>query len=147
MVKRIRHPGIVVGDLEKSLHFWSDLLGFKVVREMDEHGPHMDRMLGIENVRVKTVKMIADEGGSMLELLAFQSPGPVRGQPPAINTIGLTHVAIEVDDAEETFRRLASAGAKFNSPPQLSPDGFSKVAFCRDPDGTFVEIIQRGLTK
>lgn len=146
MVKCIRHPGIVVGNLDRSLHFYCDLLGFKVVRKIDETGLHMDNLLGLKNVRVTTVKMTADEGGAMLELLVFEAPRPLEGGRREINTIGLSHIAFQVDDVDEVYRRLSDAGVVFNSPPQLSPDGFSKLAFCRDPDGTFVEFVQRGLT-
>jgi catechol 2,3-dioxygenase-like lactoylglutathione lyase family enzyme len=146
VVKSIRHPGIVVSDLERSMRFYCDLLGFKVVRKMEESGPHMDRMLGLNDVRVTTVKMIVDEGGAMLELLAFLSPLPCEGMARNIHTIGLSHIAFVVENVDELYRRLSDAGVAFLSSPQLSPDGFSKVAFCRDPDGIFVELIERGLT-
>ena len=43
---------------------------------------------------------------------------------------------------KETYNRLVEAGVYFNSPPQLSPDGFAKVTFCKDPDGSLIELVE-----
>ena len=42
MVKEIRHTGIVVSDIDKSIHFYGDLLGFKVCKDMIESGDYID---------------------------------------------------------------------------------------------------------
>ena len=47
-----------------------------------------------------------------------------------------------VDNLDETYNRLVEAGVYFNSPPQLSPDGFAKVTFCKDPDGSLIELVE-----
>jgi catechol 2,3-dioxygenase-like lactoylglutathione lyase family enzyme len=72
MITQIRHTGLVVANLQTALHFWCDVLGFRVVRQMDEFGPHMDAMMGLKNVRVTTVKLVAPDE-RMIELLHFQS--------------------------------------------------------------------------
>ena len=43
---------------------------------------------------------------------------------------------------EDTYKKLGSAGVLFTSPPQISPNGFAKVAFCADPDGTLIELVE-----
>ena len=72
MIINFRHVGLVVTDLEKAKTFWCDLLGFKLIKEMDEFGPHIDEMMGLVNVRVTTAKLRAPDN-SMLELL-FLNP-------------------------------------------------------------------------
>ena len=67
MIMQIRHTGLVVADLEVALHFWRDLLGFTVARQMEESGPHIDAMMGLKDVRLTTSKLTAPEGG-MIEL-------------------------------------------------------------------------------
>lgn len=73
MINEIRHTGVVVADLAGALRFWRDVLGFRIARQMDESGPHIDAMMGLRDVRVTTVKMTAP-GGGMIELLHFQQP-------------------------------------------------------------------------
>ena len=59
MIMQIRHTGLVVADLEVALHFWRDLLGFTVARQMEESGPHIDAMMGLKDVRLTTSKLTA----------------------------------------------------------------------------------------
>ena len=142
MITQIRHTGLVVADLEGALRFWRDLLGFKVEKQMDESGPHIDAMMGLKDVRVTTVKMSAPEGG-MVELLHFQShrDSPAwRGQP---YSTGFTHIAMTVGSMDMAFKKLTDAGVVFPGPPQYSPDGAVKVIYCKGPEGVLLELVER----
>ena len=142
MIKAIRHFGIVVKDLEKELSFYRDLLGLKIVSAADESGEYLDNMLALGNVRVKTVKMSAESGPTLVELLKFDSH---HSDYPGRGTIfekGPSHFAFTVNDLDECYRRLTEAGVRFNSPPQKSPDGRAKVTFCEDPEGNLIELVE-----
>lgn len=141
-MKAVRHFGIVVSDMERSLRFYRDLLGLKVVRVMDESGEYIDNMLSLQNVRVATVKMSANSGSTLIELLEFNSRPRETPEKREVYSIGPSHVAFTVDDLDVVYRRLSQAGVRFNAPPQLSPDGYAKVTFCQDPDGTLVELVE-----
>ena len=141
-VETVRHCGIVVSDMERSLSFYRDLLGLKVVRGMEESGEYIDNMLSLRDVRVSTVKMSAPDGPSLIELLEFHSHPAESPTKTKAYSVGPTHVAFTVDDLDATYRRLLDAGVRFNAPPQLSPDGYAKVTFCRDPDGTLLELVE-----
>ena len=74
MIKEVRHIGISVTDMNKSLKFYKDLLGFKIEREMNESGIHIDSMLSLDNVKVNTVKLsISETNNTLIELLQFIS--------------------------------------------------------------------------
>ncbi len=142
MVTALRHAGIVVTDLARSLSFYRDLLGLRVVVTMDEHGKYIDSLLGLSDTRVTTVKLAAGEGATLLELLQFQVPhaaGPVQR---GIYETGPSHVAFTVEKLDAVVEKLLAAGEKFISPPQLSLDGAAKVVFCKDPDGTPLELVE-----
>jgi catechol 2,3-dioxygenase-like lactoylglutathione lyase family enzyme len=142
MVKAIRHFGIVVSDTRRSLRFYRDLLGLKIVREVEESGEYIDNMLSLPNVRVTTVKMSADSGSTLVELLEFKSH---PRQPPVkreVCSVGPSHIAFTVDNLDALYHRLSQAGVHFNAPPQISPDGYAKVTFCQDPDGNLVELVE-----
>ena len=114
----------------------------EVVTELQESGDYVDSILSLKNARLTTVKLSADNGPTLIELLEFQSPrsqGPVRREAHAI---GPSHIACAVDDLDKTYLQLSRAGVQFNASPQLSPDGYAKVTFCRDPDGTLVELVE-----
>jgi catechol 2,3-dioxygenase-like lactoylglutathione lyase family enzyme len=72
MITAIRHTGLVVANLDRALHFWCEVLGFKILKQMDEAGPHIDAMMGLDGVDVVTAKLAAPDG-NVLELLHFRS--------------------------------------------------------------------------
>ena len=140
MITAIRHTGIVVEDLEKALSFYADVLGFRLVRRAEESGPFIDRVLGLDRLRLTTVKMAAPDG-QLIELLKYHNHGG-RRKSLQINDLGITHIAVQVDDIEADYARLMSQGVDFTSPPQRSPDGKAIVAFGTAPEGTHIEFVQ-----
>jgi len=140
MIRDIRHTGIVVEDLEASIRFYRDLLGFVTVRQMEESGDYLDNILAIKGIEVTTIKMTAPDG-QMIELLKFHSHPREKKQRKA-NDIGITHIALTVNNLDDAYHSLKAKGIKFNSCPKQSPDGYAKVAFCLAPEGTYIELVE-----
>ena len=137
----VRHTGIVVGDIERALEFYCGLLDFSVVRRMLEKGPFVSAILGVADAEVETVKL-SGEGTGQIELLAFAKPDTTLGVAPSLFRQGPTHVALKVRDIDALYLRMRDKGIEFTTPPRVSPDGGAKVTFCRDPDGTFLELVE-----
>ena len=140
MIKDIRHTGIVVADLETSLYFYCEHLGFQITKQMVESGNYIDNILSLRNVKVTTIKLTS-ASGQMIELLKYHSH-PADQKMREIYEIGISHIAFTVADLDIEYQRLADKGIKFNSFPQLSPDGYAKVIFCRAPEGTLIELVE-----
>ena len=126
--------------MENSLKFYRDLLGLKIIKDMDEQGGYINNMLSLDDVQVRTVKLSAGVGNTLIELLDFKShnDNEVRN----FYTIGASHVALTVDNLEGLYKHLSTNNVRFNAPPQKSPDGLVKVTFCNDPDGTPIELVE-----
>jgi len=141
MITAIRHTGLVVADLERALHFWCDVLGFKVVRQMEESGPHIDAMMGLTDVRVTTAKLAAPDG-NLIELLRFNShPDQPRWNGNPYST-GFTHIALTVSNLDQLVSKLTKEGVIFPAPPQHSPDGSVKVIYAQGPEGVLLELVE-----
>jgi len=140
MIKEIRHTGIVVDDLEKSLWFYKEKMGFKVFKHMDESGNFIDNILGMDKISVTTVKMILGHG-QMIELLDFSSHKKNILQR-SINDIGPTHLAFTVDNIDVIYDDFLNDGVEFISTPKVSEDGGVKVVFCKAPEGTYIELVE-----
>ncbi len=141
MIKGIRHTGLVVTDLARALDFWCGLLGFRLVRQMEESGPQIDAVLNLEAVRVTTAKL-ASPDGQQLELLQFHShPGRPSWEGSPSST-GFTHIAMTVNSMEETMSRLSAYGAQFPNPPQRSPDGKVIVTYAVGPENILLELVE-----
>lgn len=141
MIKQIRHTGLVVADLQSALRFWRDLLGFSIDRWMYESGPHIDAMMGLNNVEVTTVKMSAPQGG-VIELLQFKSHPDLKRWNGKPYSTGFTHLALGVTNLDECYQKLSDAGCTFPAPPQYSPDGTVKVIYCQGPEGVLLELVE-----
>ncbi len=140
MIKEIRHTGIVVSNLEASLNFYRDTLGFNIAKQMEEQGDFIDNILSLQNTKVTTIKMTSPSG-QMIELLKYHSH-PEDQTARKINEIGISHLAFTVENLEIEYQNLKAKGITFSSPPQTSPDGFAKVSFCKAPEGTWIELVE-----
>lgn len=139
-MKAIRHIGIVVSNLDKTLYFYRDILGLKIKREMLETGKYIDNLSALKGIEVKTIKMSADDG-NLIELLYYESH-PRKPINRDTCDIGYSHISFTVESLDYEYKRLKEKGVKFSAPPQCSPDGYAKVAFCKDPDGNFIELVE-----
>lgn len=140
-VRAIRHAGIVVSDADRSLAFYRDLLGLRVVSDQLEQGKFIESLLCIPGIVVRTIKLAAAEGVTLLELLHIAetaAPADVSN----LSRLGPTHAALTVEDLMSLHDHLSEAGVDFRSPPLISADGAALVAFCSDPDGVPIELVE-----
>jgi len=141
MISAIRHTGLVVTDMTRAMHFWCDLLGFRLVRQMDEAGPHIDAMMGLQGVKVNTAKLAAPDG-HLIELLQFHShPDKPTWEGRPFST-GFTHISLTVSDLDSLLERLVPLWVTVPAPPQLSPDGMVKVVYAQGPEGVLLELVE-----
>ena len=87
----IRHTGIVVSDIDRSIDFYTNFLGFKIKVDMVESGDYIDNFLDLSDTVVRTVKMSLDCGG-MVELLHFISHTEEIDTERRITSIGCSHM-------------------------------------------------------
>ena len=140
--RNLRHLGIVVRDMEKSLAFYRDLLGMEVTSRREETGAYLDTLLGVKHGKIQTVKLSAGGGATLLELIEFESPEPGADPERQVNTPGPTHIAVTVADVKRLSAALKRNGIRFVSEPLTSPGRRARLAFCRDPEGNLVELVE-----
>lgn len=140
MIKNIRHTGIVVENLDRSIAFYCNLLGFKIAKQQREKGEYISKILGLTDADIITVKLTSPDG-QMIELVKYDShDGQSRNKN--IYDIGISHLAFGVDDLNAFMQRLLESGIKFISEPALSPDAYARVAFCYSPEKTLIELVE-----
>lgn len=138
-----RHVGLVVDDMEGQINFYSDFFGFVVQRDMFEEGSFFEHLLGVPNIKARTVKMSDETGNIVLELLNFTDGDiPFEEKRRKVRDKGFTHFAITVKNLEKTYEKLSDAKIKFVNKPRISDDGGAKVAFCLDPENNLIELVE-----
>jgi catechol 2,3-dioxygenase-like lactoylglutathione lyase family enzyme len=113
---RVSHLGICVNDLEQSIRFYSDGLGFTPqLAWRRSEGAVTGDPLGVDgDVRGQYLEL----DGTTIELLWFVSSGAPTATPRPMNQLGLTHVTVLVDDLDATLDRLAACGG---NDPRIDP--------------------------
>lgn len=143
-IHRFSHVGICVADLDRSLAFYRDALGFREVRRLDVAGDAPETLLGLRDVDLRAVFLERD--GTRIELLHFVSPGHRgSGEPRPMNALGLTHLSLRVDDLAATIAALEQAGVRvLHGTRTWNAELASGAVFAVDPDGTRIELIASG---
>jgi catechol 2,3-dioxygenase-like lactoylglutathione lyase family enzyme len=105
-IQRMDHVGIVVDDLAAATEFFVEL-GLELRGEGPVEGRWVDRVVGLEGVRVDFAFMQTPDGNGRLELIKFHSPSHQGDNRPApANTPGIRHVAFAVEDIDAVVARL-----------------------------------------
>jgi len=141
MTKAIRHTGVIVTNMERSLEFYRDMLGLIVVLDREQEGEFLARLIALPGVRMR-VAMLQAEDGNKVELFQFYSHPKPAPEKVETSDIGCSHLAFAIEDVDAAYEEFQQKGIKFNSAPMISPDGYAKVVYCHDPDGTIIELVQ-----
>ncbi len=140
-VQAVRHTGIVVSDMDRSLPFYRDLLGMEIWADFKDDSAYAQAVTDVPGANIWMVKLKAADGVS-IELLQYLShPQQIPEESKACD-VGCNHVALQVVDIDALYDKLKSHGIRFHAPPTVSPDGGAKVTYCRDPEGVIIELVQ-----
>ena len=140
-IARITHVGIGVSNLERSLRFYRDLLGFTWEHELDVEGEPTDTLLRLRGTKLHAEYLTRD--GVRIELLYFASPpAPPRPERP-MNQYGLTHLSFRVTDMDAVLDALRAAGESVLEETVIRfPEWQSAACMILDPDGQLIELVQ-----
>ena len=143
----VTRVALTVSDMERSLAFYRDILGFRVVADTEVVGPEWERLTGVFGVRIRITRIrLGDESLELWEYLA--SPGRPAPVDSRSNDRWFQHVAIIVSDMDSAYRVLrAHRVRQASTGPQLLPKTIPNAAgirafYFRDPDGHPLEILQ-----
>ena len=143
MITSFNHSGFVVEDLEKEVTFYRDVIGLKVLREV-EAGPEASQHVGIPNARRKLVFMGKKDDRHCLELVQYLEPlSPPRHL--ANNVPGAAHVCFNVKDLEQMYTRMETEGMRFLTPlvkRETSGNRVILICYGQDPEGNWLEFVE-----
>jgi catechol 2,3-dioxygenase-like lactoylglutathione lyase family enzyme len=147
IARAVETVGMTVSDMDRSIAFFTNVLTFEKVSDIEVAGTEYDRLQGLFGTRQRIVRMRLGDG--QIELTEYLAP---RGRPMAVdsrsNDEWFQHVAIIVSDMAAAYARLRQHKVEHASPePQRLPDwnvaaGGIKAFYFKDPDGHPLEILQ-----
>jgi catechol 2,3-dioxygenase-like lactoylglutathione lyase family enzyme len=132
---------ITVADLDRSLAFYGDVLGLRVLDRGPIDPELTERMTGLPDADVEYADV--ELGTRTLELLCHRTLDPRRSAAGRPERPGSVHIGLTVDDARRVHERLTDRGFPPLSGPQTLPDDGCVIFYVRDPDGVMLEIVER----
>lgn len=137
------HTGFTVSDLERSLAFWRDVLGFELSHRPHQTGKLASEITGVPGAEISIA--VLKGYGHKIELLEYLAPVDRKHFAPRPCDVGSVHVALVVDDLDAILETIAASGWKAAGQPQTlqaGPNAGKRVVYVRDPDGTTIEFVQ-----
>lgn len=126
-LNRVHHIAIICTDYERSKHFYTQVLGLKIVRE-------------VYREQRDSYKLDLEVNGLyQVELFSFPNPSPRPSRPEAA---GLRHLAFEVDDIDEAVAHIETAGIVVE-PIRVDEFTDKRYTFFADPDGLPIEFVEK----
>ena len=141
-LQRMDNVGIVVDDLEAAIAFFVEL-GMEVEGEAPVEGRWVDRVVGLDDVRVDMAMMRTPDGHGRLELTKFHTPTAIGAEPENAppNTLGIRRVMFAVDDIDAVVARMRAHGAELIGEMQYG-DTY-RLAYIRGPEGIIVALAEQ----
>jgi catechol 2,3-dioxygenase-like lactoylglutathione lyase family enzyme len=146
LVKSVDAVGMTVSDVDRSVEFFSKVLSFEKISDVEVHGAEYEQLQGLFGVRMRVSRMKL--GDEMIDLTQYLAP---EGRPiPAdwrSNDHSFQHIAIVVSDMDKAYQQLRAHKIRHASTgPQTIPASNQASAgirafYFKDPDGHNLEII------
>ncbi len=127
MFKRIDHVEIVPSNLERTLKFYTEILGFKLQWRRKSERPPLEELVFIEL------------GGTLIELFSVKEPAPISTEQWQV---GCRKNDIEVKHLDKDLESHQTKGVELSQKPVTV--GTLRRAEIKDPDGLSIELLQRG---
>lgn len=142
-INGIHHVAISTGRWDEMMAFYQDVLGFRQVdgfkwTAYDDTSEIADAVTGLKGSAARVAMLRG--ANACIELFEFRSPEPRRQeQDRPVNDHGLTHICLDVSNADAVYAGLVSRGMRFHTGVQTMGEGI-RGTYGRDPDGNVIEI-------
>jgi catechol 2,3-dioxygenase-like lactoylglutathione lyase family enzyme len=137
------HTGITVSNLERSLAFWRDVLGFELSHRPHQTGELASEITGVAGAEISIA--VLKGYGHKIELLEYLAPADRKRSDLRPCDVGSVHVAFTVDNLDAILNTIAASGWKAAGKPQtikVGPNTGKRVVYVRDPDGATIEFME-----
>ena len=139
------HTSFTVSNLNRSIAFFIEVLGFRVTSHEPRDPAMIQAMTGIEGADIDVAYL--QMPGHALELIEYKGPADRGRVECRVCDVGAAHIAFDVEDVQAVIDLAAQHGAQLMGnvlDVTGGPNKGARAAYIRDPDGVTMEFLQRG---
>ena len=142
--RHIEHVGIIVSDMDRSIDFYCNILGFDLTQRVDLcTGETVEKGVGIPGAALQLAHLKLGDSATLIELLCYINPkSKPLPEDAKSNDIGVGHVAFNVEDPDGYYEMLDKNGVSFISPGVMTSSTGERFCYFYDPDGAVLEFIK-----
>lgn len=143
-ITKAHHMGLQVADLDRSVAFYRDILGFEILFAWNPQAAYIRELVGYPDADIHAAILRLPGSEVVLELLEYRNVERVPVDTRTANP-GTAHIAFLVDDLDTLYADLAARGVRSVSAPvtpTIGPNEGGRAVYLIDPDGIRVELIQ-----
>jgi len=144
MIERPHHTGLAVSDLERSLGFYRDVLGFELAFAWNPREEYIRTLIGYPTADVHAAILRMPGSDYFLELQEIRDV-EARAVDTGTANPGAAHLAFYVDDCDGLYAELTARGVPSVSEPvtpTMGPNKGGRAVYMLDPDGVRLEFVQ-----
>jgi catechol 2,3-dioxygenase-like lactoylglutathione lyase family enzyme len=142
MITGFNHTSFTVADLDRTVRFWTEAVGFRAASVGERSGDWQQRLTGVPGARLRIAHLYGH--GHHMEFIQYLE-GAADGPRLEPNMPGAAHVCLEVIDIAGAVQRLMAAGATAQGEiveVTSGPVGGGKAGYIRDPNGILIELYE-----
>jgi len=150
MIAGVLHFSFTVSDLERSVAWYTDVLGLELVHRQRQDNSYTASLVGMPGAVLEVAQLAVPDvpcgvSTHMLELVQYKRPRGLGPRELPTNDVGTAHLALVVTDIDERYERMRRHGVNFRNPPVLITEGANEggyACYFSDPDGITLELLQ-----
>ena len=140
----VDHAGFTVASLDDAVRFWTNAMGFELLRQAELTGVFIVQAMGVDAPAMKAAVVKAPDG-FRIELIEYAAEKDQGCAPGSVGAVGAAHVAITVANIQHAVARIEAEGWTAKGSIQSIPTGArqgTKIAYISGPDGIVIELLQ-----
>ena len=150
MIADVLHFSFTVSDIERSIEWYTQVLGLELVHRQRQDNEYTRKLVGLPDAVLEVAQFVVPgvppmRSTHMLELVEYVIPRGRTADVLPTNDVGVAHLALMVTDIHERYRRMKAEGVAFRNPPVEITAGANEggyACYFHDPDGITLELLQ-----